>query len=843
MGKAAQQTRQAKRARPASEMSAPRPNDTGAGSADDGTGGAMLTAFSPDTRLFAALSPAAGKDRLRVWNITSAPPASVSDFNPAYAEAVADVVVPDAQASALVWVDVPSSPSTSAPTPRGHNAKKGRASNGTNGSAATAASASTSASTQQLALGTLDGRVLIFDPTHAAFTLVLSDAQFSPSAAGIVGALGERKVTGVDSHAGTVYVSSADGLVRWFNLAGANAGTLSPSKRLLPAHSVRPQVVAAGKAGLVVGHHELQLYPAAAVEALEPVQGVARGLIPLITYTGHSTPVTHICWLGAQRFLSAAQDDRTVYVWDVPHGQTPAHGGVPQGIITLDAPVRTLVPAGADPQGGRRVLIVDTAGLVSLYVVPLSLEKKTDQPIRRRKFKGGAIMNLRPESSIRVVTASTGNGKVLPILNVGPDPSTQGYRMVVTLARMVRGAKLALDTILLHPGDKEGAYAPAIEVVRTKEVLAETGGEAGAPNLGRFAPKGEALQLAQEPKSKKSKGVVEKVAAVGSSSGAPLTQLGISNIPSSAEVTDTHANVEELDEPSLAVRLQSLQMPQPADEDVTAAPRSLGQFDGAGVAQALTQALHSQDQALTTELLLVAKVSRSVLQASVARLTGPLAVRLLEACLDRLEVTGTRLNSGRTNRLVDWIRCALVAHSGYLMSLPSLLPRLFQVHTALSSRLAHHERLAKLQGRLELVLAQIDTKAEHAPHLQIPGVSQDRRGPLVEGVAEGDVWIEPDESDADEADDLGEVDDIVPVDGSDNGADDADGLDSDLDDMEMEYESDPDGDSDDVESSIDEAADSEDGAPSANNPLGRRKAARGSVSVADDDDSSDEDEE
>ncbi|CAD6893174.1 unnamed protein product, partial [Tilletia caries] len=71
-------------------------------------------------------------------------------------------------------------------------------------------------------------------------------------------------------------------------------------------------------------------------------------------------------------------------------------------------------------------------------------------------------------------------------------------------------------------------------------------------------------------------------------------------------------------------------------------------------------------------------------------------------------------STGKVRTTIEWIRSVLLLHTSYLMALPHLTTRLASLHMALSSRLASHTKLLGLQGRLELVLSQIEIRAAYA---------------------------------------------------------------------------------------------------------------------------------
>ena len=136
-------------------------------------------------------------------------------------------------------------------------------------------------------------------------------------------------------------------------------------------------------------------------------------------------------------------------------------------------------------------------------------------------------------------------------------------------------------------------------------------------------------------------------------------------------------------------------------------------------------------------------------------------MRLLEACVERLNRGGVKskgaLGSSRARGIVEWMYQAMTCHTAYLMSLPDLVARLSQLHHSLAARLASHQRLLALKGRLELVMSQIDMNmaytADEAP-IQVQGqklgkrsqpAELERRQEAQRTQQRGQTWVEPED--------------------------------------------------------------------------------------------------
>lgn len=142
---------------------------------------------------------------------------------------------------------------------------------------------------------------------------------------------------------------------------------------------------------------------------------------------------------------------------------------------------------------------------------------------------------------------------------------------------------------------------------------------------------------------------------------------------------------DSLNEPTLAQRLKGLNVQRSGnagtgandeedeeeeEDDEGRRGKRVAPVGEASLAQTLTQALHSGDSSLLSSCLIHGEPG--LVRATVRRLSGPLAVRLLEACVERMARGGVRsrgaLGSARARGLVEWVRQTMVCHTGYLMS-------------------------------------------------------------------------------------------------------------------------------------------------------------------------------
>ncbi len=329
------------------------------------------------------------------------------------------------------------------------------------------------------------------------------------------------------------------------------------------------------------------------------------------------------------------------------------------------------------------------------------------------------------------------------------------------LARLIRGAKVSIDETTVVTG-KDAQLQKTLR-------LPVAGGKQNSSSGGLLAAESDEAQL------------TGGAAATQRYADAPLRPQGFDDVDLSLGLEDAGlaaapaARGAEL-EPTLAQRLKDLGFADPslagqeADEDDADVPTKKQQslMSEASLASSLSQALHSGDSSLLTSCLV--HNDPILIRNTVRKISGPSAVKLLEECVNRLNGVGGHhvskgsMGSQKARGLMEWVRATLLNHMGYLMSLPNLVSRLSSLHATLTTRLATHERLLSLNGRLELVLSQIEARAAYMSQasnnqIRVQGAKFGKRsqGDAVSQAAaadkerrKGKKWVEEsDDSDSD----------------------------------------------------------------------------------------------
>lgn len=192
--------------------------------------------------------------------------------------------------------------------------------------------------------------------------------------------------------------------------------------------------------------------------------------------------------------------------------------------------------------------------------------------------------------------------------------------------------------------------------------------------------------------------------------------------------TSQHASFGEL-----ISRPEKLDNHKPKQMKATGAARVA---QSASLSQSLVQALHSADDKLLENCL--QNRDTGVIRTTVKRVPNDLVVKLVNALVERLsrKRVGYKPGTGgvdahRGQELIFWLRNVLIYHLPYLVTvssfsdlkklrrasltcyilqLPELAGQLTSLHAMLDARMAIYRQLLALNGRLDLVVAQIEIR-------------------------------------------------------------------------------------------------------------------------------------
>ncbi|KAI3317538.1 NUC189-domain-containing protein [Xylariaceae sp. AK1471] len=225
-----------------------------------------------------------------------------------------------------------------------------------------------------------------------------------------------------------------------------------------------------------------------------------------------------------------------------------------------------------------------------------------------------------------------------------------------------------------------------------------------------------------------------------------------------------HANTD--------IPMAEANIPNDAESDQELAQPTLGELARAHGTIDVPSALAPQSNAVATQGRSIAPPSHSSLGTVLSQALRTDDTDLLESCLrvhdgDTIDNTIQRLDStlagillsklasrmhrrpGRAGSLMAWVQSTLVCHGGALAAQPGLVKRLSELQRVLDERARGLNSLLALKGKLDLMNAQLRLRR------------QQRNSEIDEDVQEeeGIIYVEGEDSDADMANGLMDVDD------------------------------------------------------------------------------------
>lgn len=325
--------------------------------AHDATSSRRLSQFSQDGEHFALLSLSVDKHRLRIYNTQTS-------------QSIAEHVVDSGRATCLQWArldlagnkDVPADgPETPSPS------KKKRRTRDTTASEPKQAPPVI----HVVLLGSSDGSISCFSYSHGRVVRVLSHAKNVTPVYALA-------TSNSPSHRHNLWSTDAGGSIFcWDVRTGEVVGTWrSGSTTPYSAIALRPSTDEDAPLQLVAAHRSIQLL------SLVPSHlNTTSKVKELATFTGHASLILNIYWGTPSRFITFAESDRFLYVWEVPGADSN------QGHIvfstSLDSDIRSL------SFSASQLLAISASGRISVFSLP------TGPPSRN-------IVNLDPVSAVMV---------------------------------------------------------------------------------------------------------------------------------------------------------------------------------------------------------------------------------------------------------------------------------------------------------------------------------------------------------------------------------------------------------------------------------------------------------
>lgn len=389
------------RGRPAAMSSLSQP------AVQDASSMSSFSLFSPHGDLFAFLSLAIDKHRLRVYDTVSG-------------QAVAEHLVEDARVTSLAWARF--DPAHLAADGEERSPRKKRKKGGVS------ETTQSSPSPQVVGLGLSDGSVLLFSSSHGRVIRTLSHPT---SSAAVVFVAAEESTRGT-----TIWTSSSDGVIRlWDALKGTLLDTWKSDDRIpYTALALRP-TTDKDRSDILAAHHSIHLLSVPATAQTPEAQKLSERA----TFTGHASSIKSLRWGTPSRFLSAAEVDRFVNVWEVPRTSSgsPVGEGKMIASIPLDTDVRSIVLKASPQDSEQQQTLLALSASGKIFVFPLPAEISPDAISKKSK-----IPTLDPKSVITPTTKGTKTADVAAAVFV------QGEEGRIRVARLAGGIKPIFDLVV-----------------------------------------------------------------------------------------------------------------------------------------------------------------------------------------------------------------------------------------------------------------------------------------------------------------------------------------------------------------------------------------------------------
>ncbi|KAI0271644.1 WD40-repeat-containing domain protein [Gloeopeniophorella convolvens] len=715
-------------------------------SVEDTSSVAALSAFSPSPNLYAYVSLAVDKHRLRVYDTATG--RSVSEYT-----------VDAARVTALSWASYPSKSGNDAPESEDSAPRKKRKKR----ASLAARPEAESEAAPVVVLGLSTGSVIVFSPSHARVLRTLSHPS---STSPILSLDSSIDVPGVPL---ALVTSCADSSIRTWNaqsgelLSSIKTDDRSPGTSLSLRPGSEPE-----HTSFLLAHHSIRLLSTPSDSPF----AASQKLTEEARFTGHASSITALRWQPAgsegqtpRIFASIAEADRHVQLWEMP--QVSGAEGKLVASAPLDSDARHI--SFSQSHDNPTLLVLSASGRVSVFAPSADLAS-TKTP-KKNKEK---VVTLSPRSSAMIsFKQSTASAQV-----VSAAFEQEGRIRVAWLAG---GVKPVFDVIQYL--DESGDFVQDVSVVHKDASAGLVGVEEDAiavSNKRYTEPTSlsvhSGVEMAQDASA-------DDLADLEGHLNVDLAELSLGQRLTALDPSAAPADAEHSDESDGAV-------PPAARTPRAAQPSSIT------LTRTLIQALHSADTKLLETCL--SHSDATLITQTVRRLPPQLAVPLLGACVQRLGRAAAP-SSQRAAVLVRWVRTVLVVHSGHLMTMPDLVARLAGLHATLTARLTLRESLLSLSGRLDMILQQVDLRASAAPAPLThdgkkgkappgaPGARAPRR--YVEGESDDEDVDEAMDVELEEGSDVGSIEDVEL--GGESGPDDDD---SDADDDDEEEDDDEDDD-------------------------------------------------
>ena len=442
----------------------------------------------------------------------------------------------------------------------------------------------------------------------------------------------------------------------------------------------------------------------------------------VMTYPGHVSPIMILSMINSEYFVSGAENDRFLNIYDINSGDTKVVLVSKSNILGMSRSEQTVVS------------VVTENGEVEMFIDPLITNTTKRRTSRSKKCSKRIQLVTRDNQKVKVVDLFVQNDTLsltylvnatipqfsqIQWRDISVDQTVEVDMRIQTINRLRKGSGKWNADLAAPTAYKEGNarvtsgdnFQYVEDIIQQLESEQDEHDRAGEPGTHR---------------DDTMEAIADKLVA---------TRVGTSTRHKSGTSTTT------------------------------------GTTGVAGtVTVILSQALQSNDHSLLESVL--HNRDERVIRDTLIRLKPALSVVLLERLAERIA-----RQPSRQGTLIVWVKWCLITHGGYLVGIPNLMKTLSTLHSTMKSRSRLLDRLIEVETRLDCALSRFEaTRLRERPGDQLYG--DDNEGPEgneeeleaeVEYVEElDDAGFEEEEEEEEEEGEEGSASGMSEVEDSDN---------------------------------------------------------------------------
>ena len=281
-----------------------------------------------------------------------------------------------------------------------------------------------------LALGFSDGSVQVLSVVQGRIIKTLSHATSTSSILALV------EGGSYEDSDKSLWTSSSDGTLRLWDLLSSEIliSVQNDARTPYTALAIRPSTDE-GQLHILAADNTIHLLSSSA-DSTSSDDSILDTLVEICTFGGHASAVKSLRWDSStnKRFYSFAEDDRFVYVWDVP--EPPSSRGNLAASCPLDSDVRQIDLCF---MSGKQVLLtLSSSGKITLSPIPAEMHATT---VSKNSVKQ-QIPTLLPRSTVSLSKKAPSSIHVAAATFVRDDPSK------ILTALVSGGARVAFETVV-----------------------------------------------------------------------------------------------------------------------------------------------------------------------------------------------------------------------------------------------------------------------------------------------------------------------------------------------------------------------------------------------------------